>query len=228
MSQDTPNVIYGIGEDYKKLYYSDPRAALKVPITLSPGYGVLKMGTALAVNTSGTSATAGNAGKFFPYDPTGTGVTGTEVAPGRSYLVQTQDTGTAEAEVLIPDSYRFVVGDDIIICDSDGEVNMDNGGAIISIDRTTYTNYAVITFTTNTGDSFTTAKFAFATIEGCFAAVGILEKSVDTGYGENAKGANATMILGNAVLHTGMLIGVDTNAQTDLSISTLGQFSYMP
>jgi hypothetical protein len=130
--------------------------------------------------------------------------------------------------VTIDDSYRFAIGDDIIICDSDLEANSDNGGAIISIDRTTYTNFAVITFTTNTGDTFTTAKFAHAMHEGCFDAVGILEKSVDTGVGVNAKGALATMILGNCVLYSGMLLNFDSGAATDLSGSTIGQYTYIP
>ena len=221
MAQDTPNIIRGVQTDYKKLYYSDPQAALKVPVSLVQGYGVLKQGTVMARNTS-----AGSAGKLFPYDPS-LAVTGAENAPGRSYLVADQGTGTAVCSVTIDDSYRFAVGDDIIICDNDLEANMDNGGAIISIDRTTYTNFAVITFTTNTGDNFTTAKFAHAMLEGCFVAVGILEKSVDTGTGLNSKGALATLILGNCVLYSGMLLNMDSGAVTDLSAGTFGQYTYI-
>jgi hypothetical protein len=221
MASDTPHIIYGTQEDYKKLYYSDPDAALKVPITIAPGYGVLKMGTVLSRNTS-----AGSAGNFMPYDPTAT-ITGAENAPGRSYLVADQTSGTAVCNVTIADSYRFAVGDDILIIDSDGEVNLDNGGAITAIDRTTYTNYAVITFTTATGDTFTTAKFAYACLEGSVTAVGILEKSVDTGTGVNAKGALGTLIISNCVLYYGMLLNLDSNAQTDISASTLGQYAYI-
>ena len=221
---DIPNIIYGGQEDYKKLYFSEPLAALKVPITISPGWGILKSGTVLAKN--GSALTTGYSGYFFPYDPTAT-ITGAENAPGRAYLVADQTTGTAVCNVTIEDSYKFKVGDDIIICDSDGESNRDNGGAIISIDRTTYTNYAVITFTTATGDTFTTAKFAYATPEGFNTAVGILEKSVDTGLGVNAKGAVATLILGNCVLYKGMLLNLDSNAVTDVSATSFGQFYYI-
>ena len=224
MPLDIPAIIYGEQEDYKKLYFSEALAALKVPITISPGWGVLKMGTVLARNTS--ALTTGNQGLMFPYDPTAT-ITGAENAPGRAYLVQDQTSGQATCNVTIADSYKFKVGDDILIIDSDGEGNLDNGGAIISIDRTTYTNFAVITFTVATGDTFTTAKFAYATPEGANAAVGILEKSVDTGTGVNAKGAVATMILGNCVLYAGMLLNLDSNAQTDISASTWGQFVYI-
>ncbi len=222
MPLDIPALIYGEQEDYKRLYYSEPLAALKVPITLMAGFGVLKMGTVLSRNTSA----AGNVGKFFPYDPTAT-ITGAENAPGRAYLVADQGTGTAVCNVTIPDSYKFSVGDDILIIDSDGEGLLDNGGAILSIDRTTYTSYAVITFTTATGDTFATSKFAYATPEGATVAVGILEKSVDTGTGPNAKGAVATMILGNCVLYKGAILNLDSNAQTDISASAFGQYYYI-
>lgn len=219
---DIPHLIYGTQEDYKKLYFSEPTAALKVPVTVSPGWGVLKMGTVMALNASA----AGRVGQCFPYDPSGS-ITGAENAPGRTYVVSNVANGTAIADVLINESYRFIVGDDLIIMDSDGEGALDNGGAIISIDRTTYTNFARITFTTNVGDDFTTAKFAFVAPEGLVVAVGILEKSIDTGSDQNAQGAVATLILGNAVLYSGMLLNLDSNAQTDLSASTFGQFTYI-
>jgi len=223
MGRDIPSFVYGLQEDYKKLYFSEPSAALKVPITTAPGYGVLKQGTVLSRVTSA----AGNLGYFIPYDPTIGGVTGAEVAPGRAYLTEQQGTGTTVCSVTLEDSYKFAVGDDIIICDSDGEGTSDNGGAIISIDRTTYPTHAVITFTAATDDTFTLAKFAFAMVEGALTAVGILEKSVDTGLGENAKGALATLILGNAVLYKGMILNMDSGAITDLSVGTIGQFYYI-
>ena len=220
MAQDIPNIIRGTQEDYKKLYYSDPQAALKVPITIAPGYGVLKMGTVLARNTS-----AGSAGNFLPYDPSGS-ITGAENAPGRVYLVA--DSGTNDyVYVTMADSYKFAVGDDIIIIDSDGEGALDNGGAITAIDRTTNTHMAKITFTVTLGDDFTVAKYAFATLEGFNTEVGILEKSVDTGTGQNAKGDLATLIVGNCVLYTGMLLNLDSNAQTDVSSGSIGQYTYI-
>ena len=221
MPQDIPNIIRGVQTDYKKLYYSESDAALKVPVTLIQGYGLLKQGTVLARDTS--TATPG---RLFPYDPS-LAVTGAENAPGRSYLVANQGTGTKVCSVSIADSYRFAIGDDIIICDSDLEANMDDGGPITGIDRTTYTNFAVITFTTNTGDDFTVAKFAHVMHKGCFVAVGILEKSVDCGVGLNSKGALATLILGNCVLYSGMLLNMDSGAVTDLSAGTFGQYTYI-
>lgn len=219
MASDTPNVVYGTQEDYKKLYYSNPDAALKVPISISKGFGVLKMGTALAKNDSAS----GSVGKMLPYDPAA--ITGAEVAPGRAYLVADSGTGTASVHVAMADSYKFSVGDDLVV--NDDTTAAQNLGAITAIDRTTYTHMAVITATTNITTSFTTARHAYATIEGYDTCVGILEKTVDTGDDENAAGALATLILGNCVLYTGALLNVDSAARTDLSAIAFGNFTYI-
>ena len=221
MPSDTPNIIYGTQEDYKKLYYSNPEAALKVPISISKGFGVLKMGTALAKNNSA----AGSVGKMLPYDPTAT-ITGAEVAPGRAYLVADGAAAATSVRVAMADSYKFSVGDDLII--NDDTTSPENLGAITAIDRTTYSNMAEITFTTAIGvTAFTTARFAYVTIEGYDTCVGILEKTVDTGDDENAAGALATMILGNCILYTGTLLNVDSAARTDLSAATFGNYTYI-
>jgi len=218
---DTPHILYGEQTDYKRLYYSEPLAALTVPISIGPGFGVLRPGTTLAQNNSA----AGNDGKMIPYDPTAT-ITGAEIAPGRAYLVA-DSGGATTVNVTIPDSYKFIVGDDLIIVDSDGEAYAENLGAITDIDRDTYSSYAVITFTETLSDTFTTAKFAYVVQEGYNTAVGIVEKSVDCGTGLNSQGADASMILGNAVLYTGVLLNLDSNALTDLSATAFGQFTYM-
>ena len=64
MQGDSPNILYGPGQkDYRRLYYSDEDDALQIPITLSPGFGILHAGTALAQNTS--ALTTGNKSKFI-------------------------------------------------------------------------------------------------------------------------------------------------------------------
>lgn len=218
MGRDTPSIIYGGQEDYKRLYYSDPIAALKIPITISPGFGVLKMGTVISENDS----SSGNGGKYIPYDPHAT-VTGAEDAPTRAYLVQDGAASTA-AYVTIEDSYKFAVGDTVDAVDSD--LSIVTCGAITAIDRTTYTHMANITVTNNVTTGITTAKFGYIYISGAETASGVLEKSVDTGTGSNAKGANATIIIKNAVLYTGMLENMDSNARTDLSATAISQFTY--
>ena len=226
MPLDTPTIIYGEQTDYKKLYYSEPLAALKVPITLQAGYGVLKIGTVLAQNKSAS----GNVGKYVPYNPTT--FTGAEDHPGRAYLVTDSGTTDKYIYVTMEDSYKFAVGDDLII--NDDTTDAENLGAITAIDRTSEVHRAKITFTTAIGGTaFTTARKAYVCVEAGDSsnnysdAVGILEKSVDTGTGEDAKGALATMIIGNAVLYTGMLKNIDAAARTDLSAAVIGQFTYM-
>lgn len=221
MPKDIPDISYGAQSDYKKLYYSNPDAALKIPITLQAGYGKLEAGTAVSKNDSA----AGNLGKYIPYDPTAT-ITGAENAPGRAYLVANSGTTDNYVYVTLADSYKFAVDDDLII--GDDTTTFENLGAITAIDRTTYVHMAKITATANIGGTaFTTARFAYVTPEGYDTCDGILEKAVDTGTGEKADGALATLIIGNAVLYTGMLVNVDSAARTDLSAAQLGQYTYM-
>ena len=49
---DIPAVDYGVQWDYKKLYYSEHLAALRVPVTLQAGYGIIRAGSALSRNIS--------------------------------------------------------------------------------------------------------------------------------------------------------------------------------
>lgn len=218
VGRDIPSILYGGQEDYKKLFYSDPIACLNLPVTLQAGYGVLKAGTAICKNDSA----AGNLGKYLPYDPTAT-ITGAENAPGRAYLVQDSGTTASILYVTMDDSYKFAVGDDVII--GDDTTTFENLSAITAIDRTTYTHMAAITVTTATGGtSFTTARFAYIVCEGYDTCDGILMKSVDTGTGINAKGALASIILSNAILYNGMLLNVDSNARADISASVNGQY----
>lgn len=93
---------------------------------------------------------------------------------------------------------------------------------------------AKITVTTATGGtSFTTARFAYIAVEAgdstnSYAdAVGVLEKSINAGTGSDAKGALATLILGNCTLYTGMLVNMDAAAKVDLSASEFGNYTYM-
>jgi len=223
---DIPHVLYGAQQDYKRLYYSEELAALKVPVTLQAGYGVLRMGIALSKNLSA----AGNIGKCLPYNPTS--FTGVEDHPGRAYLVADNAGSAYTVNVSMEDSYKFAVGDDLII--NDDTTTAENLGAITEIDRTTYATYAVITHTTVAGATpFTTARFAYVCVEAgtntnlYSDGVGILEKSVDTCVGQYAKGALATLILGNCVLNTGMLTNVDSAFKTDVSASTFGNYTYI-
>ncbi len=218
-NRDIPVLIRGGQEDYRRLYKSNPEAALTLPVTISAGWGLLKQGQAIAVNESA----AGSVGKYQPYDPTAV-PTGALNAPARKFLVANSGTANAIIDIGLNDSYAFIVGDDLFIIDD--TTAAENLGAIVSIDRTTYRNFARIVVTTNVGGtSFTTARFAYVTTEGYNTAVGILEKSVDTGSDRNASGAWASLILSNALLYTGILNNVDAAALTDLSASKIGLYT---
>jgi hypothetical protein len=228
MPTDIPAIIRGTQDDYRVLYYSEPMAALKVPVTLQAGYGLLKIGTILAKNLS--AGVAGNKDKLVPYNPTT--FTGAENHPGRAYLVADSGTTASVLYVSQDDSWKFKVGDDVII--NDDTTTAENLGAITAIDRTTDLSRAAITVTTATGGtSFTAARKAYLAIEAGDAtnsysdAVGILEKSVDTGTGVNAKGAVATLILGNCVVYEGLITNLDAAAKTDLSGTSFGQYMYI-
>lgn len=227
---DIPAIIRGAQEDYTVLYYSDPMAALKVPVTIQSGYGTLKKGTILALNKS--AAVTGGRDQLVPYNPTTFTGSSAENHPGRAYLVANSGTTDTFVYVSMDDSYKFKVGDDLII--NDDTTSAENLGAITAIDRTTEGHRAKITATAAIGGTaFTTARKAYVCVEAGDSsnnysdAIGILEKSVDTGTGENAKGAVATMILGNCVLYDGLLTNVDAAAKTDLSASTFGQYIYI-
>ena len=218
MSGDAPHIRFNDQVDYKKLFFSNPEACLEIPITLKKGFGNLSVGTVIAVNTSASST---DKGKYIPYDPHAT-ITGAEVAPTRAYLVSNHTSGGSSVIVTMEDSYKFIVGDDLLLQGS-GEA-LENVGAITAIDRTTYGHIATITFTTASGKNYTTANFAYASVEGCETAVGVLKASRSTGSGEEADGALANLVLKNALLYTGMLVNMDTNAKTDLSAATISQF----
>jgi len=221
---DIPGLIYGQQKDYKKLYYSNPEAALTCPITLQAGYGLLEMGTALAKNIS--ALTTGGKDKLVPYNPTT--FTGVENHPGRAYLVANTGTTDKFVYVTMNDSYKFQVGDDVVL--NDNTTSAENKGAITAIDRTSEPQRAKITFTAAIGGTaFTTARYAYLCVEAGVSSnnysdcVGILQKSVDTGTGVNAKGAVAELIWGNCALYAGMLTNLDSAAQTDISASSFGQ-----
>lgn len=216
---DAPHILYGGDQrDYKRLYRSQREIALIEEINVSPGHGVLPVGTPIALNESA----AGNIGNAVPYFPTTPAVGDPNQALAGAYLVQ--DASGTTLYVTLDDSYMFVVGDDVIVKDSDtATTSSENLGAITAIDRTTYAHMAVITVTSSVSGSFTVAKGAIIHVEagadntnGWSDAIGILEKSVDTGRGETAKGAQGTMVVGNAMLYKGSLINWDAAALADI------------
>lgn len=218
MSGDAAHLVFGPDQqDYKRLFRSPRDIALLVEITLQAGYGVLPMGTVLSKNVSA----AGNVGKYVPYSPT-TPDSGDLLQKGSAFLLQ--NAAGSDLYVTLADSYKFAVGDDVILLDSDTKTTAsENLGAITAIDRTTYQQMAKITVTGTVSGTFTVANSACIHVE-CGAdntnsycdAAGILDQSVDTGADEDAAGALATMVVNNAILYQDALINADAAALTDL------------
>lgn len=219
MSGDSPHIRYNDQVDYKKLFYSPEEACLEIPVTLKKGYGDLPVGTVISIITSA----AGDVGKYIPYDPHAT-IDGAVDAPVRAHLTSDHTSGASSVIVTMDDSWKFIVGDDLLL-QGNGEA-MENVGAITAIDRTTYGHIATITFTTASGKNYTVANFAYASVEGCETAVGVLKAGRSTGTGEDADGALGNLVLKNAILYSGMLTNMDSNARTDISASTVSQFTY--
>jgi hypothetical protein len=207
MYGETPYIQHEAENGYKRLFFSDPGLAFLKDITISPGFGVLKAGTLMAINKSA----AGNVNKYVPYNPTIPAI-GDANQKGRAFLVSNPST-VNYVYVTQEDSYKFKVADDLIIGDSG--TSCENLGAITAIDRTTYVNMAKITFTATISGTFTASESAWVAVEAGTASngysdvVGILGASVDTGVGEKAKGALAPMIIKNAMLYYGLLTNID-------------------
>ena len=201
---------------------TDEKALIKSK-TLAPGFGNLPLGTILAENLS--AAATGNKGKLVPYVLDDSTETNTAKQLGVSFLVASYVNAATDVYVTLDDSYRFAVGDDIILGrNNSGSWEIHNGGAITAIDRTTYPHMAKITFTTGVASNdYTTAnKVAVwpeaGTTSKYSLAKYILCAAVDTGTGENSKGALAPVLLSNCILNSGVIPNYDAQVATDMSL----------
>jgi hypothetical protein len=223
---DIPHIVRGKESHMKRIYHSNPDQALVKEVTLAAGYGVVKAGTPLAkvVGTGNSKAL------YIPYCMT---VISSAVAgQGCAFIVSDQGA-SADIYVAMDDSYKFQVGDTIVIADNNTKTSSSEDlGVITAIDRTTYTHMAKITATSSaSGATFTVAQSACIHLVAgadnsntwCDAA-GILDVSVDTGEGENAKGGFGTMVISNAILYYGMLTNIDAAAIADISGVQDGQY----
>ena len=223
---DTPHVYDGLATDYRRLLYSEFDHVLSLPIQLSAGYGTLKQGSAIAKNLS--NLTTGNKGQFVPYNPT-TVSSASAYEPGRAFLVNDIASGESACQVTMEDSYKFTVGDDLII--NSGSISALNAGAITVIDRTTYANKAEITFTTAIDDGAPVSDDACASIEAGISAngysdcVGILAGAIETGVGEFSKGGQGVLMVSNFTMYSGMAWNFDAAAKVDISSSDFGKYT---
>lgn len=221
---DTPQVLRGYQEDPTRVFFSDIEIALTREVFIPAGYGVLKPGTVLAEITSESTSRPYN---YVPYsfeDPS------SDINNFHGAYLLEDGAATGVANVTLDDSYKFAVGDHLVAMDSDtnGGSAIDLG-AIISIDRTTYPNKAVITATNDVTTGITVANNGAIAIQTYATApfvkaVGFLFGGVDTGTGENAAGAQGVIVLSNAMLYKGLVFNYDSEVKTDLGNIETGQF----
>jgi len=217
---ETPYIYKGSQTDLKRLFYSDPTRAFAKGVSIPGGMGVIPAGTVMATVSESTN----RAGLFVPYTIEDSEV-GNLYAFACAYLV-TDGAASTSVYITLSDSYKFAVGDHLALADDTNYASAGVGakdlGAITAIDRTTYNHMAVITVTNALTTDYTVAQGARVWIQTTTAApftkaVGILKGAVDTGSGENAKGAEGVIVIRNAMLYKDNLYNYDSEALTDMS-----------
>lgn len=201
----------GMQPGQKALFHSLREIALIKDKTIRAGFGVVKAGTVMAVDTI--------TGDLVPCAPTAVTIDDTQ----RVFLTASV---SAAAIVYVPlaQSYRFAVADVVVI--GDDVPAYTDGGAITAIDRTTYANMAEITFTNVATATIANNAHIYhkAGAAGKFSdAVWINDQDVFTGEGADAAGANTSVVISNAILYSAALIGYDAAAATALSSTSDGE-----
>lgn len=217
----TPQVNHG-GETpgQKRLFYSVRDIALIKDKYVLPGFGVLKAGQMMAVEPV--------SGDLVPYVATTTPAH-KDVQAGNAFAVADQANGTNIVYVAKGQGSKFKVGQSLILVnDNSGTPVVHDGGAITAIDITTFPHMDKITFTTVTAvATFTVARFTNVytktdSTTPFTKAVYVLDKDIFTGEGPDAKGAQTSVVISNAILYTASLINFDTAAATDMGSVTDG------
>jgi len=220
MLGNTPFINRGGQDDPSRLFYSNQNQALTKPISIPGGFGVVKSGAVMGKISESTN----RLGYYTPYTPEAPSV-GLANPWGFANLLADVSSGTT-LDVLLADSYKFAVGDHLALADDTNYAAEGNGvkdlGAITAIDRTTYTHKAVITITTAVDNAYAISDGAAVWIQTTTAsphvkALGVLFASVDTGEGEDSKGGDGVLIVGNAMLYKDLLYHYDSEALADMS-----------
>lgn len=218
---DTPHqAIRGYtAKHYKRLYKSPREIALILDKTLRAGYGVLEIGTVLAIDEN-------NNNQLVPYTPDS--ISTTDVS--RVFLLNDCDTAD-NFYVDMRESYKLAVGDNIVLTDSDGAYETEE---IDAIDRTSSDVKAKITLTAATAGTFEISKDANCYIEAsddgdsnkCSTAAYILDMEVDTGAGARAEGGLGSVLVpaGNAIIYKDALPNIDSTAETSLGLTEDGAY----
>ena len=159
-------------------------------------------------------------GDLVPYAPAVASATD----QARAFLTSDVSAAATTLKVPIADSYKFAVGDEIVMHEPDaGTPTYDDCGAITAIDVTTYPGIAEITFTNALANPGTVANGAniyhkTAAASPYSAASFICDQDVFTGSEDTAMGANTSVVISNAILYKSALVGYDSAAATALGI----------
>lgn len=196
----------GLTPGPKAVYHSNPDIALIKDKTIKAGFGAIAAGTIMAIETVNN--------QLVPCAPTAVDV----LDNARVFLTATV---TAAAIVFVPldKSYRFAVGDEVVIADNVPAYT--DGGAITAIDRDTYPGLAEITFTnvaTATMANQANIYHKAGTATKLSLAAWICDQAVMTGEGVDALGANTSVVISNAMLYKSALVGYDAAAATALGM----------
>lgn len=204
------------------LFHSVRDIALILDKTFQSGYGPLRAGTIMAKNSE--------TGKLVPYPEE---LATVNAVGGKTYLVADGTNTSAIVYCTIEQSYRFAIGDKLVI-DCDQAVNSQDLGAITAIDRTdangTRAKITATTALSDAGGDFTVANSVCIYVKGgdtshpFTKAEFILDQDIDTGVGANAQGGLGSVVLSNAILYLGVLkaLNYDSAALTDLGASVDG------
>ena len=209
----------GITPGTKALFHSVRDIALIIDKTCKAGYGYLKAGTVMGINSADDDLVPHPEAAFA-----------TNVVNGKVWLVA--DTGSAAStlEVLNTEAYKFAVGDSLVIVDD--TTAAEDLGAIVSIVLGA-NGIAVITITTVIGGTaYTVANTASVccktdTSAGFTKAVYVLDQDINTGTGEDSLGANTSVVISNAVLYSAAMDNLDAAAITDLGVVSDGRFAIL-
>jgi len=189
---------YPEGPGIKRLFHSRREQALIIDKTCKKGFGQLKAGTVLAVDADSMC---------IPYVPA-TVVAGADSALGCIPILAVND-----GEIQIPKGYGGILTVDDILREVGQTVD-------ITVEAITFGDY-YDTITVDEYSALNAGEFLF--VKGGATAKYILDQDVDTGFGEDAVGANTSVVLSNAVLYKNSMINLDNTAIAALGIVD-GQF----
>ena len=220
---DKPQINRGFEGEGKRLFYSERAISLLMNKTVQEGYGLLDMGTAMAAPTV--------SGELVPYPPVA--FSGEDFSdPKFSAYIPLILDGTVDAWFYCSnaDAAKVRVGQAMGLAFYNTGYTYVDLGDVVSITLNSGVNgRAKIVVTNAPTTNATVARQAAAYVKtdssSPYAKCScIADKGVDTGIGQNAKGGLTSVVISNAILYRYMCQNLDSDAITDLSASTDGQF----